>query len=179
MYDLTIKAIKGIFNSKNLTEEQIKKYKRYGKEFISNLTGIYIYDDLALSIIIDCRTPTTIEFRSKLRFKQHDIILIKKQSVLTKIMKVFASKEILLQRYVLSYRINLDFLEYKLAIEVNEKGHKDRDEHKEIERQKAIEEELDCKFIRINSDEKGFDVDVYISKIHNHIVELSKTSLIN
>ena len=28
--DLTIKVIKGIYNTKNLTKEQIRKYKRYG-----------------------------------------------------------------------------------------------------------------------------------------------------
>ena len=30
MSDLTIKVIKGIYNTKSLTKEQIRKYKRYG-----------------------------------------------------------------------------------------------------------------------------------------------------
>ena len=76
--DVTIKAIKSIYNSETPTKEQIKKYKRYGKEFINNLTGIYIRQGLALSIIIiDSRTQTAIEIRSKLGFKQYDIIMIK------------------------------------------------------------------------------------------------------
>ena len=41
----------------------------------------------------------------------------------------------------------------------------------EIKRQKAIEKELDCEFIRINPDEKDFDMDIHIIKIHNHIVK--------
>ena len=48
--DLRIKAIKGICDTETPTKEQIRKYKRYGKEFINNLTGIYIHEDLALTI---------------------------------------------------------------------------------------------------------------------------------
>ena len=80
MSDLTIKAIKGIDNTKTPTKKQIRKYKRYCKEFISDLTGIYIREDLKLVIIMDCRTPTEIEFRSKLGFNQHDITRLKKIS---------------------------------------------------------------------------------------------------
>ena len=48
--------------------------------------------------------------------------MTKEQSVLTKIMKVFASGKILLQHYVLEYTIDLYFPEQKLTIEVDEKG---------------------------------------------------------
>ena len=51
--------------------------------------------------------------------------MTKEQSVLTKIMKVLASKEILLLHYVLSYRIDLYFPKHRLAIEVDEKENKD------------------------------------------------------
>ena len=64
MSDLTRKAIKGIYKTKNLTEEQIRKYKRYGKEFIADLTGIYIRENHASSILMDCRKLTAIKFRS-------------------------------------------------------------------------------------------------------------------
>ena len=42
---LTIKQITGIYNTETLTKEQIKKYKRYGKELIADLTGIYIREE--------------------------------------------------------------------------------------------------------------------------------------
>ena len=67
--------------------------------------------------------------------------------MLTKILKIFEREKILLRHSVLNYTIDLYFSEHKLAIEVDEKGHKDREEHKEIERQKAIEKELDCEFL--------------------------------
>ena len=44
---------------------------------------------------------------------------------------------------VLDYRIDLCFHKYKLAIEVDELGHADRNLSNEIERQKALEKELD------------------------------------
>ena len=54
--------------------------------------------------------------------------------------------------------IDFYFPKYKLAIEVDELGHKDRDQTKENKRQKDLKEYLDCKFIRINPDEKNFDI---------------------
>ena len=91
-------------------------------------------------------------------------------------MKVCASKKILLQHYVLGYRTDLYFPKHKLAIQIDEKGHKDRNKYKETERQKAIEKDLDCKFIRINPDEK-YHTDE-IGKIYNHINRSFEQSLI-
>ena len=66
--DLTIKSIKYIYDAKTLTKEQIRKYKKYGKEFFDDLTGIYIHEDLALSIIMSCRAPIATQFATKLEF---------------------------------------------------------------------------------------------------------------
>ena len=60
------------------------------------------------------------------------------------------------QYSVLGYRIDRYFHEYKLAIEVDELGHTNRNINNEIERQKALEKELNCVFIRINPDKKRF-----------------------
>ena len=57
--------------------------------------------------------PKAIEFRSKLGFKQHDVILSKEQSVTSKITKFFSNEKILLQHSVLDYRIDLYFPEHK------------------------------------------------------------------
>ena len=50
---------------------------------------------------------------------------------------------------VLGYRIDLYLHEYKLAIEVDELGHTNRNINNEIKRQKALKKELNCIFIRI------------------------------
>ena len=61
---------------------------------------------------MSCRVsaPEAVEFRSKLGFKKHDIILTKEQSVISKVTKSFSNEKILLQYSVLDYRIDLYFL---------------------------------------------------------------------
>ena len=105
--------------------------------------------------------------------------MCKEESVTIKIIKVFSNEKILLQHSVLNYQIDLYFSEHKLAIEVDEKGHTDRDEKKENEREEKIKKELGCKFIRINPDAKNYDIFVEIGKIQNHIIESTKKSLID
>lgn len=56
------------------------------------------------------RTLTAIEVRSKLKFKQHDLIITKELSVLTKIMNLFATEKISMQHSVSSYKIDCNLL---------------------------------------------------------------------
>ena len=51
------------------------------------------------------------------------------------------------QYSVLGYRVDLYFHKHKLAIEVDELGHAERNLSHETERQKALEKELDCMLI--------------------------------
>ena len=122
---------------------------------------------------MDCRTPAAIEFRTELGFHQLDLIMTKEQSVLTKLMKVFWNKQVLGQHFVLSFIIDLYFPKHRLAIEVDEKGHKDRDKHGEIERQKSVEKEkeLNCNVVKTNPDKKDFDLYIEIGRIYNHITK--------
>ena len=91
---------------------------------------------------MDCRTTPAVNFRTKVGFNQHDPIMTQEQSILSKIMTLFASEEIILQHNVLGYRIDPYFSKYKLAIELDEQGHKDRNIGHEIQRQKTLEKEL-------------------------------------
>ena len=54
------------------------------------------------------------------------------------------------------------------------KTHNDRNIDHEIQRQKALEEELDCKFIRIDQDEENFYIFESINKIYRNIKKSSK-----
>ena len=123
---------------------------------------------------MDCRTTPAVNFRTKLEFMQHDPIMTQEQSILSKILTFFAAEKIILQHNVLGYRIDAYFLKYKLATEVDGKGHNDRDIDYEIERQKAIEKELGCKFIRINPAKKKFNIFVEIGKKQNYITKSTK-----
>ena len=95
-----------------------------------------------MPVIMCCRSPKAIEFRSKFGFSQYDITLKKESSVLKSIIDTFQGENMEPQYSVLGYRIDLYFHDYKLAIEVDEKGQKDRSEDYETQRQEAIEKEF-------------------------------------
>ena len=82
------------------------------------------------------------------------------------------------QYTVTGYRIDFYFHKYKLIIEVDGLDHDDRNIDYEIQRQKALERELSCVFIRINPDEKDFNIFKEINKIHRHRKKSYKESLI-
>ena len=83
------------------------------------------------------------------------------------------------QYTVIGYRIDLYFHKQKLAVEVDEIGHADRNLNNKIKRQKVLERELDYVFIRINPDEKDFAIFKEINKIHRRIKKSTKKSLID
>ena len=66
---------------------------------------------------MDCRTVSSVEFKSRLAFKNQDPIMTQEQSVLTKIKEIFSTEEISFQHCALGYRIDAYFLKYKLAVE--------------------------------------------------------------
>ena len=120
---------------------------------------------------MDTRTISSIDFKNKLGFNSQDPIMTQEQSILTKIKDSFSIEEIIFQHFVLGYRIDAYFLKHKLAVEIDERGHNDRDLESEIESQKALEKELDCKFIRISPAKQNFNIFNEINRIHHHIVK--------
>ena len=72
------------------------------------------------------------------------------------------------QEYIL-FRIDIYFTEYFLAVEIDEKGHTDRDLIFEEKRQKALEKKLNCEFIRINTSRENYDADYEASRIQTFI----------
>ena len=123
-----------------------------------------------------CRVATSksIDFRSKLEFNQYDITLTKEQSVLKSVMNALEEENMQTQYSVLGYRIDLYFHDYKLTVEVDEKSHEDINIDHETKRQKALEKELSCEFIRINHDEKDFNVFKTINETHRQIKKLTE-----
>ena len=71
------------------------------------------------------------------------------------------------------------FHEYKLAIEIDKNGYSDRNIDYEVKRQRLMEQELDCKYIRIDTDKEDFDIFRAINEIFRHIKQSSKKTLIN
>ena len=80
---------------------------------------------------------------------------------------------------VLGYRIDLYFYEYKLAIEIDELGHNDRNTDYQIKRQREIEKELNCVFIRTNPDAADFNINKLNNQIFKHIIQAKEEKLKN
>ena len=156
-----------------------KIYKKHRYEPIKQKIEDFLRIHLALKTIVDCRTDESCSLKRNLGFNLHDVINTKEQTVLRSIKDAFEGEDMQTQYTVIGYRIDLYFHEYKLAIEVDELGHNDRNIDYEIQRQKALERELNCVFIRINPDEKDFNIFKEINKIHRHIKKSFKKSLID
>ena len=106
-------------------------------------------------------------------------MLTKEQSVLTNIVSSFEAKNMQTQYNVLSYGIDSYFHDYNPATEIDEHGHIDRSIDYEIKRQKAIEQELGCKFLRIEPDKEDFDILRTVTEIFRHIKQSTKKALTN
>ena len=116
-------------------------------------------------------------FRILLVFKENDIMNREEYTVSLRIEQVFANEKKKPQHFVLNkYYIDFYFPEHKLAVEVDKKAHLDRNEDEDKKRGKEIKEELDDEFIRINPSKEGFNINVDLGKIHNHIIESTKKS---
>ena len=66
----------------------------------------------------------------------------------------------------------LYFSELIFAVEIDEKGHTDKNQNDKNEKQTKIEKHSDCKFFhKINPDAEGFNIFLEISKIKNYIIQ--------
>ena len=161
-----------------ITNKYDKIYKKYRYELvdepIKQRNRRFLRIDLALKIIMDCRTDEPCSLKRNLGFNLHDVINAKKQTILRSIKNAFEGEDMQTQYTVIGYRIDLYFHKHKLAIEVDELGHADRNGNNEIERKKALERELNCVFIRINPDKNDFNIFKEINKIQRHIKKLTK-----
>ena len=144
------------------------------KELKRQVNRIFIDEKLAIKIIMDCRTTSAHKIRTRLEFKQYDVNLTNKQSVLTKILNLFEGQNMQTKYYILSYRIDKYFNDYKLAIEIDESGHSDGNIDCEIKRKKAIEQKLGCQFIRIDPDKEDFGIFKTVNEIFRHLKQSTK-----
>ena len=178
-YRKKIKSQKFTSNYKRIWRNIQKRRYELVDEPIKQPNRRFLHIDLALKIIVGCRTDKSCSFKRNLGFKLHDVINTKEQTVINSIKDAFEGEDMQTQYSVLGYRINLYFHEYKLAIEVDEFWHADINLNNEVEKQKALEKELGCVFIRINPDEENFNLLKSIYEIYRHIKKSSKKSLID
>ena len=96
--------------------------------------------------------------------------MTKQQSIGLRLRKLFPNEDIIEDFSALYYLIDYYFPKRKLALEVNELGHKDRDQIKENKKQKD-------EFIRINPDEKDFSAYDELVKYRNSLISHKKNKI--
>ena len=158
----------------DLTKQQIRKYKIDRARLIKGSKhSMYVHEDILIPTIMQSRLsdPKTINFRSDLGFNQINLILKKEQSVIESIRDTFKGEDIRIQYTVLGYRIDLYFYEQKLAIEIDELDHNDRNTDYEIKRERETKNELNCVYIRTNSDAANLNINELNNQIFKHIIQ--------
>ena len=148
-----------------ITNKYDSVYKKHRYEFVDKPkkqpNKRALHSGSALKVIMGRRTNKSCNLKKKLGFNLHDVINTKEQAVLKSIKDAFKGESLQTQYSFLGYRIDLYFHKHKLAIEVGELEHADRNLSNEIE--------LNYVFIRINPDKENFNIFNAINKIHRHI----------
>ena len=78
--------------------------------------------------------------------------------------------------YIL-FRIDIFFTKYFLAVEIDQKGHTDRDLIFEKKRRKSLEKKINCEFIRINTSRENYDASYEASRIQTFISNSNKNKI--
>ena len=132
-----------------------------------------IENTLAVEItMIAIKTQAAI-FKSKFGVNQHDKVSRKQQSLGLRLKKLFPNENIIEEYFALHYRTDFTFKKHMLVVEIDEKGHVDRDPDYEKKRQKELEK-LDYHFIRVNPDKPDFDDYKEFRRVSSYIVKSIK-----
>ncbi len=74
------------------------------------------------------------------------------------------------QKAVGKYRVDLYLPHQKLVIEVDERGHQGRDPEYEEAREAKIQRLLKCEFLRVNPDDKKFNIASLLADITRYLI---------
>ena len=192
MRDLVRKEIRDIYETKNPTEERKRKYIRPEPEITKkdDSRSKYARSNIMEKIIKNCRSVKQCNdginraekekergnFRTILGYKENDIMKVTEQTQLESLKDAFEGENVQTNYKVLGHEIDLYFHDYKFAVDIDGNDYQDRDINREIERQKDLEKELGCKFIRINPDKEGLNIFKAQNKRFRHIKESIKKS---
>jgi len=155
----------------NSIRNDIKGYFWHKNEYNGFICRELITRTTVKKLIHSSNTQSTINLAKLLDINVINNKIPKKETICSnQIIKVFNEEKYQEQKQFGPYRVDLYFPDYHLAIECDEHDHKNRDPDYERKRQKYIENEYDCTFMRFNPDDKEFDICDIISQIHYFIV---------
>ena len=188
-----VAALLGYANPKNVITNNVSKcnqlvFRDYPgvKDPDLDPRTILITRDGAVEILLKTRkriTPDVLHILKTFGIETTNRkCLTKEQQCLLSITNTFKTEKFEDQYKVDCYYIDLYFPDYKILVEVDENGHKDRKPGDERERMDIVNEILgvdDNNWIRFNPDEYNFDITKVTGKIYRKIDEIKNKQLKN
>ena len=105
-----------------ITSKYNKIYKKHRYELVNEpikqTNRRFLRIDLALKIIIDCRTDQSCSLKRNLGFNLHNVINTKKQTALRSIKDAFEGEDMQNQYAVISYWIDLYFHKHTFQLKL-------------------------------------------------------------
>lgn len=145
-------------------------------KFIDTQT-IFINRNGLVELLIKSEKPKSIELAKLFDITIHHKFLRKETEIVLQL-DAFCKSAKIKSKYSYSYckskkKYIIDYflIDYKLAIEIDEFDHIDRDQKYERNREQFLKKYIGCKFIRCNPDDPDFSVIDLIGKIHKAIIE--------
>jgi len=162
-------------NKKKLSRKRCGNlYKNFWNEY-DYTDNIFLNRKGVFQLVSSSRMPNAVQLAHVLDMNIYLALnCTKEQQFINDIFHAFKDEKMAYQYPCGPYKIDLYFPEYKIAIECDEFGHKDRDQKYEVIRQSYIENKLGCQFIRFNPDEEEFNIFNVINRIYREIIKNEK-----
>jgi very-short-patch-repair endonuclease len=121
---------------------------------------IYINQRGMRSLVLKSQRPEAIDIAKQLGIEVNTKYLRKEIEVVSFIQQFLTSlgEPFEFQKTVGSYRVDLYLSSRKIAVEIDEHGHRGRDSQYEREREAFITAKLQCQFLRIDPDDPTFSM---------------------
>ena len=132
----------------------------------------YLNEEGIRELVLKSKQPKAADLAERLGINVHKHKYTSKENdSIEIIMKTFHGEKMERQFKIGNYRIDLYLSEHKIAVEFDEFDHIGRDINYEIYRQKFIEEQLQCTFVRYNPDDKDFDMALVLNEIYRTTIK--------
>ena len=153
-------------------KRRLNELKPQAKFDCNAANTIYINEAGLRSLVVNSQLPTASDIATQLGISVETRYVRKEteivgfvQDVLTQMIVPFE-----FQSNVNNFLIDLYLPDQKLAIEIDEHNHADRDPSYEKEREMYIKAQLGCKFLRIHPYSEGFKLSTCIGRILKEIL---------
>ncbi len=163
------------FNKNKIPKEYLSYMYIPSKRFSQR---VVIIDEKGLQIMFSSTNKPEVKGLSIKLQLPLAIFQRKEVDILDTISRAFSDEDSIREYRVGTYRIDLYFPKYKLAVECDENNHKNYEVLGEKLRELSIKEILKCTFLRFNPDDPEFNIGEPINKIMNHILSYSYHSQI-